>query len=86
MKAYKQAFREYGLPRRIRTDNGYPFNMVTLGGLTPLTVWLIKLGIKPERIAPGLRSRMGGTNACNRPQGSNSHTDQGQSVCTAARH
>ena len=50
MKAYKQVFREHGLPRRMRTDNGFPFAMVTLGGLTPLTVWLVKLGIIPERI------------------------------------
>ncbi len=59
MKVYEQAFREYGLPRRIRTDNGYPFAMVTLGGLTPLTVWLIKLGVMPERIDPGCPQQNG---------------------------
>lgn len=53
MAVYESAFREYGLPRRIRTDNGFPFAMVTLGGLTPLTVWLLKLGVMPERIDPG---------------------------------
>jgi len=53
MAIYERAFREYGLPRRIRTDNGFPFAMVTLGGLTPLTVWMIKLGVLPERIDPG---------------------------------
>ncbi len=50
---YEHAFREYGLPKRIRTDNGFPFAMVTLGGLSPLSVWLIRLGILPERIDPG---------------------------------
>jgi len=46
-------FREYGLPEAIRTDNGTPFASVGLGGLSKLSVWLIKLGIRPERIAPG---------------------------------
>ncbi len=50
---YERAFREYGLPLAIRTDNGWPFAMTTLGGLTPLSIWLVRLGIYPERIAPG---------------------------------
>lgn len=48
-----RVLREYGLPRAIRTDNGPPFASLGLGGLTPLAVWWIKLGITPERIAPG---------------------------------
>lgn len=44
------AFRDYGLPSAIRTDNGVPFASVALGGLSSLAVWLIKLGIRPERI------------------------------------
>ncbi len=59
MAVYERAFREYGLPRRIRTDNGFPFAMVTLGGLTPLTVWMIKLGVLPERIDPGCPQQNG---------------------------
>jgi len=47
------AFREYGLPNAIRTDNGSPFASVALGGLSALSVWWIKLGIWPERIDPG---------------------------------
>jgi hypothetical protein len=47
------AFREYGLPEAIRTDNGEPFASVGLGGLSSLSVWWIKLGIRPERIRPG---------------------------------
>lgn len=50
---YELAFRRYGLPRAIRTDNGYPFASVGLGGLTALSVWLLRLGVTPERIAPG---------------------------------
>jgi transposase InsO family protein len=59
MVAYEQAFRDYGLPRRIRTDNGFPFAMTTLGGLTPLTVWMIRLGVLPERIDPGCPQQNG---------------------------
>jgi transposase InsO family protein len=59
MTVYKRAFQEYGLPRRIRTDNGFPFAMVTLGGLTPLTVWMIRLGVLPERIDPGCPQQNG---------------------------
>lgn len=44
------AFREYGLPSAIRTDNGVPFASVGLGGLSSLAIWFIKLGIQPERI------------------------------------
>jgi transposase InsO family protein len=47
------AFREYGLPQAIKTDNGSPFASVALGGLSQLSVWLIKLGIRPERIESG---------------------------------
>lgn len=47
------AFREYGLPRAIKSDNGEPFASVALGGLTRLSIWTIKLGIVPERIEVG---------------------------------
>lgn len=49
----ERAFRQYGLPLAIRTDNGPPFASTSLGGLSALSVWWIKLGIFPERIAPG---------------------------------
>jgi putative transposase len=45
-------FREFGLPRVLRSDNGAPFASVGVGGLSRLSVWWIKLGIRPERIAP----------------------------------
>ena len=48
----ERAFREYGLPRAIRSDNGPPFASVGLGSLSPLAVWWVKLGIIPERIEP----------------------------------
>jgi transposase InsO family protein len=50
---FEEAFCEYGLPRAIRTDNGPPFASAGAGGLSRLSVWWVKLGIIPERIAPG---------------------------------
>lgn len=47
------AFHEYGLPEAIRTDNGSPFATTTVGGLSRLSVWWLRLGILPERIQPG---------------------------------
>ena len=48
----ERAFREYGLPKVMRSDNGVPFASVGVGGLSSLSVWWIKLGIIPERIEP----------------------------------
>ncbi len=47
------AFREFGLPVAIRSDNGPPFASMGLGGLSRLAVWWLRLGILPERIQPG---------------------------------
>ena len=46
-------FHEYGLPQVIRTDNGPPFVGRGFTGLSCLSVWWIKLGIRPEPIQPG---------------------------------
>jgi transposase InsO family protein len=50
---FKWLFATYGLPRRIRTDNGVPFASSALARLSQLSVWFIKLGIYPELIEPG---------------------------------
>lgn len=50
---FESVFRQSGLPEAIRTDNGAPFASLALGGLSQLSKWWIKLGIKPERIRPG---------------------------------
>src|SRR5712671_5196885 len=50
---FEAAFRQYGLPAAIRTDNGAPFASRALAGLSRLAVWWIKLGIVPERIEAG---------------------------------
>ena len=46
------AFHEFGLPQVIRSDNGAPFAAAGLIGLTRLAVWLLRLGLRLERIAP----------------------------------
>jgi transposase InsO family protein len=47
------AFREFGLPKALRSDNGPPFASCGAGGLSKLSVKVIKAGVVPERIAPG---------------------------------
>jgi hypothetical protein len=48
-----QLFRIYGLPKRIRCDNGTPFGGGGPTGLTRLSAWWVKLGIDIEFITPG---------------------------------
>jgi putative transposase len=50
---FERAFQDYGLPEVIRSDNGSPFASTGTTGLTALSVWWIKLGIRHERIDPG---------------------------------
>lgn len=50
---FERLFRTHGLPSRLRTDNGAPFASPSRTGLTQLSIWWLKLGIIPERIAPG---------------------------------
>jgi putative transposase len=49
----ERTFREYGLPRALRTDNGPPFATTGAGQLSHLAVWWLKLGIQLDRIDPG---------------------------------
>jgi len=49
---FEAAFREYGLPLVIHTDNGVPFASVAPGGLSRLSMWFVRLGIVPERSRP----------------------------------
>lgn len=51
---FERAFKDYGLPNAIRTDNGLPFSSPNaLFGLSRLSVWWLRLGINIERIKPG---------------------------------
>ena len=51
---FERAFKDFGLPTAIRTDNGIPFACPnSLFGLSKLSVWWLRLGINIERIKPG---------------------------------
>jgi transposase InsO family protein len=52
-RVFDSAFLEFGLPDAIRSDNGPPFASTGPGGLTRLSVWWLRLGIRVERIEPG---------------------------------
>lgn len=49
----ERAFREYGLPRAIRSDNGGPFATKAIAGLSRLNIWWTQLGIAQDRIDRG---------------------------------
>jgi putative transposase len=52
--AFERAFRDFGVPGGIRTDNGTPFaSRSAFFGLSKLSVWWLRLGINLERIKPG---------------------------------
>ena len=56
---FERAFKDFWLPRTIRTDNGVPFaSPKALYGLSRLSVWWLRLGIDIERIKPGHPERM----------------------------
>jgi putative transposase len=51
---FEDAFKEFGLPNAIRTDNGGPFASANaIFGLSRLSVWWLRLGIQLQRIKPG---------------------------------
>lgn len=58
--AFERVFKEFGLPKAIRTDNGVPFSSPNaLFGLSKLSVWWLRLGIAIERIKPGCPQQNG---------------------------
>lgn len=60
-EVFTEVFRQQGLPRIIRSDNGSPFAAHnSLLGLTKLSAWWISLGILPDRIQPGKPYQNGG--------------------------
>lgn len=56
-EAFEKLFDQYGLPSVIRSDNGTPFS--GRFGISTLSVWWVKLGIRPERIERGKPSQNG---------------------------
>jgi putative transposase len=91
---FKRAFREFGLPRAMRTDNGPPFASNGAGGLSRLSVEWVKLGIKLERIDPGApqqngrHERMHGTLKAqtSRPPAANLSEQQARFDCFRAHY
>jgi len=60
VETFIKAFKEYGVPDAIRTDNGNPFaNGNSFYNLTRLSVWWLQLGINIERITPGCPQQNG---------------------------
>jgi transposase InsO family protein len=53
-RVFEQLFERYGVPQRIRSDNGSPFAAINaLLGLSRLSAWWVALGIDLERGRPG---------------------------------
>jgi putative transposase len=50
---FTRLFKAFGVPKRIRTDNGVPLATNTLGRLSQRSAWWVRLGIFPEFIEPG---------------------------------
>ena len=62
---FEHAFKDFGLPLAIPTDNGVPFaSPHALFGLSKLSVWWLRLGIRIERIQSGNLSRTAAISAC----------------------
>jgi hypothetical protein len=53
IKVFKAVFKNYGLPRAIKSDNGTPFASIGISRISKLSAWWIKLGILPVLIEPG---------------------------------
>jgi transposase InsO family protein len=56
---FEAMFREYGMPEAIRSDNGPPFASKAPAGLSRLSMWWLRLGIRHERIRPGCPEQNG---------------------------
>jgi hypothetical protein len=77
-KAFRRLFARHGLPKVMRVDNGGPFGSRGAGGLSRLSVWWMRLGIKVEFIAPGHPEQNGSHERMNR-------TRKEQTTCPPAR-
>ena len=68
IEAFVRLFRERGLPKAIRSDNGLPFASPNgLYNLSRLSVFWLRLGISLERIKPGNPQQNAATSACIAP-------------------
>jgi len=68
--ALRTLFQTFGLPDAIRSDNGSPFASKAPAGLSELSAWWLKLGIRHEHIETASHSRMAATSGCISPSNS----------------
>ena len=62
---FERVFKEFGLPKAIRTDNGVPFASAhALFGLSKLAVWWLRLGTTSSASSQVIPSRTVVTSAC----------------------
>lgn len=75
---FVRLFREYGLPEMILSDNGTPFSSNSVRRLSALSVWWMRLGIRPRLTQPGKPQQNGRhermhralkADACRKPAG-----------------
>jgi transposase InsO family protein len=64
---FDRLFRDYGLPRAIRPDNGVPFATTGIHGLSQLNVWWLRLGIQHQRILPAQPQQNGAHERMHKP-------------------
>ncbi len=58
-KLCDELMKKYGMPERIRTDNGTPFSSISGLGISKLSIKWMQLGITHERIEPGKPTQNG---------------------------
>jgi len=63
-QGFEFIFREYGLPTRIRTDNGVPFSSRSVQGLSSLSAWWMRLGIHVNVLSPASPNKTTDMSAC----------------------
>jgi len=65
LSAFERLFKERGLPRAIRSDNGVPFASPNgLFNLSKLSVWWLRLGVGSSGSSPAIPNKTAGMSAC----------------------
>jgi hypothetical protein len=79
---FTRHFEEFGLPLVIRSDNGVPFATPgAIGRLSKLSVWWVRLGIRPERIDVGQPQQNGTHERMHRTLKAETTRPPGSSLC-----
>ncbi len=83
---FTRLFKEYGLPKCVRTDTGVPFATNTLARLSQLSAWWVRLGILPDLIEPGMPQHNGRHERMHRTlKAENDETTSGIGAVTAGQ-